>query len=195
MQQEIFFLVWWNRHLQHMIHMMKLSSKKNWQKKDKDPVLPMERTRTVFFSPHQTYLPLLMAPRKNHRSWREKYNTQLFMVRTRVSTVHRIGWWENFNRKALYFMVKTHGFPVDFPLNQSNGPWIQRSPTNFEALSSDFQRLELWPSVPLSRGFSSRKTELTTDFHQGTFWKLGGADLLNGFYKYIINIYIYCIYI
>jgi len=23
-------------------------------------------------------------------------------------------------RKALYLMVKTHGFPVDFPLNQSN---------------------------------------------------------------------------
>ena len=29
---------------------------------------------------------------------------------------HRIGWWENWNRKDLYFMVKTHGFPVQiFP--------------------------------------------------------------------------------
>ena len=25
---------------------------------------------------------------------------------------HRIGWWENWNRKPLYLMVKTHGFPV-----------------------------------------------------------------------------------
>jgi len=25
---------------------------------------------------------------------------------------HTIGWWENFNRKALYLMVKTHGFPI-----------------------------------------------------------------------------------
>ena len=23
-------------------------------------------------------------------------------------------------RKALYLMVKTHGFPIDFPFNQSN---------------------------------------------------------------------------
>ena len=27
-------------------------------------------------------------------------------------------------RKALYLMVKTHGFPVNFPLNQSSEPWI-----------------------------------------------------------------------
>ena len=29
---------------------------------------------------------------------------------------HRIGWWENFNRKALYLMVKTWGFRLRFSL-------------------------------------------------------------------------------
>ena len=33
---------------------------------------------------------------------------------------HRIGWWENFNRKPLYLMVILPWFPVNFPLNQSN---------------------------------------------------------------------------
>ena len=32
---------------------------------------------------------------------------------------HRIGWWDNFNRKAIYLMVKTMVSGVDFPLNQS----------------------------------------------------------------------------
>ena len=30
--------------------------------------------------------------------------------------IHRIGWWENFNRKALYLMVKNHGFRLNFSL-------------------------------------------------------------------------------
>ena len=36
-----------------------------------------------------------------------------------LSTFHRIGWWENWNRKALYLMVKTMVSGFDFPLNQS----------------------------------------------------------------------------
>ena len=42
---------------------------------------------------------------------------------------HRIGWWEHFNRKALYslyLMVKTHGFPVKiFPRKPSQWPYHQ----------------------------------------------------------------------
>ena len=50
--------------------------------------------------------------------WRSQ--TKKHMGCSRVLLDHRIGWWENFNRKALYLMVKTHGFPVNFPLNQSS---------------------------------------------------------------------------
>ena len=32
-----------------------------------------------------------------------------------LSTFHRIGWWENWNRKALYLMVKTMVSGFDFP--------------------------------------------------------------------------------
>ena len=36
-----------------------------------------------------------------------------------------IGLGENFNRKTPQLMVKTHGFPVNFPLNQSIDPWAE----------------------------------------------------------------------
>ena len=39
----------------------------------------------------------------------------LMVPGSQLCVVHRIGLWENFNRKVLCLMVKTHGFPVDFP--------------------------------------------------------------------------------
>ena len=39
------------------------------------------------------------------------------------SHIHRIGWWENLQESPTNLMVKTHGFPVDFPLNQSIDTW------------------------------------------------------------------------
>ena len=36
------------------------------------------------------------------------------------SLCHRIGLWENLQESPINLMVKTHGFPVNFPLNQSS---------------------------------------------------------------------------
>lgn len=151
MQQEIFFLVWWNRHLQHMIHMMQLFSKNTDRR----------RIRIQFFP------------------WKE--HVQVFPP---IKNIFRF-WWHH--EKTIVPDVKKttqffHG------KNQGLHRESKEVNTNFEALSSDFQRLELWPSVPLSGGFSSRETDELTTANQGTFWKLGGAYLLNGFYKHI---YIY----
>ena len=45
-------------------------------------------------------------------------------TRKTLMFVQWIGLRENWNRKAPYLMVKTHGFPVDFPLNQSIDLWV-----------------------------------------------------------------------
>ena len=42
---------------------------------------------------------------------------------------HRIGWWENLQETPIELMVKTHGFPVNFP-NKTN-PMIPCFPTWF----------------------------------------------------------------
>ena len=79
-----------------------------------------------FLLNHQTNQPsyrmkLVMYPLKFpllcHYSWfNHHYTDKPWQTHT---LDHRIGLWENFNRKALYLMVKTHGFPVNFP-NKTN---------------------------------------------------------------------------
>ena len=79
-----------------------------------------------FLLNHQTNQPsyrmkLVMYPLKFpllcHYSWfNHHYTDKPWQTHT---LDRRIGLWENFNRKALYLMVKTHGFPVNFP-NKTN---------------------------------------------------------------------------
>ena len=83
------------------------------------------------------------------------------------TTTHRIGLWENWNRKALYYlMVKTHGFPVKiFP----NKPiqWTTQSTNQ----SADIHIIVLGDADCSGRWCMAPPRCQTSDFKQLGKWK------------------------
>ena len=113
--------------------------------------------------------------------------------------IHRIGWWENCNRKALdylYLTVKTHGFPVNFPIFDGK---THGFPVNFPIFDGkthgfpvDFPIFDgknhgfpakIFPTNPIHCHIFSELSEESSpaapeDLHQGAWPKRGAAAAL-----------------